>query len=229
MVLKDYYTKMWGDSLQKFESNLFTYDALIDLPVDTRRGMILVARPPENVKKSIVAMLQDFQNLEPDQYYYPATDFHITIFSVIICFEGFILEATEKERYVDLLNNALKECNSFNIEFTGITASPGCLIIQGFPLDNKLEGIRSKIADKLKQSELQHNPDTRYQIQTAHSTVVRFKNTINQPQQFIDKIKEYRFFNFGSFEVTELELIYNDWYHRSKNTQILGKFNLKDG
>lgn len=49
MQLKEHYTNMWDCALQRFESNAFEYDSLIDSVKDYRFGVTLVARPSGEV------------------------------------------------------------------------------------------------------------------------------------------------------------------------------------
>ena len=66
----------------------------------------------------------------------------------------------------------------------------------------------------------------RYSIQTAHSTVIRFRVPLVQPVAFVERLQTFYAYDFGTFEVNMLELVYNDWYQRSENTLLLESFYL---
>lgn len=217
---------MWTQANQQFELGRFEYDALIDSPNDSRRGVTLLARPPENIKAAIKVLLNDLQDTEPWQYYYPTTDIHLTGLSIISCYAGFTLNHIDTNAYVDLVQEVLQMHQPFKVSFRGLTASPSCLIVQGFPLDNELKNIRNGLREKFQTSNLQHSIDKRYCIQTAHSTIVRFRKPLLNPARFLQKVKNYRNVDFGTFEVNELELVFNDWYQRASTTVMLERFRL---
>lgn len=217
---------MWTQASHQFELGHFEYDALIDSPNDSRRGITLLARPPESSKAAIKAMLNDLQATEPWQYYYPTTDIHLTGLSIISCYEGFTLNQIDTNAYVALVQEVLQTQTSFKVSFSGLTASPSCLIVQGFPLDNELKNIRDGLREKFRNSNLQHSIDKRYSIQTAHSTIARFREPLLNPVFFLQKVKKYQAVDFGTFEVNELELVFNDWYQRASTTVALERFSL---
>jgi 2'-5' RNA ligase len=226
MNLEQHYHQMWTYASHQFELGRFEYDELIDSPNDSRRGITLLARPPESMKIAIKSMLNDLQDTEPWQYYYPTTDIHLTGLSIISCYEGFTLNHININDYVDLVREVLHTYTSFKISFRGLTASPSCLIVQGFLMDDELTNIRNGLRDKFQTSNLQHSIDKRYSIQTAHSTIVRFKKPLLNPDSFLQKVKKYRNLDFGTFEVNELELVFNDWYQRASTTVVLERFSL---
>ena len=69
--------------------------------------------------------------------------------------------------------------------------------------------------------------DARYTIQTAHSTVMRFREKMTDKEALLKTLEEYRNFDFGKFKVERIELMYNDWYQRNHLTQQLHSFELK--
>ncbi len=115
---------------------------------------------------------------------------------------------------------------SFKIQFKGLTASPSCILIQGF-LTNTLNEIRDELRKTFKNSDLQQSIDKRYNIQTAHATVIRFKSELTDQTALINLIEKYREFDFGTFEIKQIELVYNDWYQREKFVKKLHTFSLE--
>lgn len=226
MDLAQHYQQLWTRSVQQFESGHFDYDTLLDAPADSRRGITLLARPPLHVREAIEFMLGDFKASAPEQYYYPITDIHLTILSIISCYEDFNLSLIDSARYAGLVREVVSTQKSFKIQFRGITASPSCLLIQGFPLDSTLKKIRNDLRQRFRSSGMQHSIDKRYAIQTAHSTVVRFRKPFVHPEAFVQKAKHYRAINFGIFDVNEMDLVFNDWYLKAENTVVLERFHL---
>jgi len=109
--------------------------------------------------------------------------------------------------------------------FEGITASPSCIMVQGFAGD-EIEKIRNNLRENFRQTCLETSIDKRYQIHTAHSTVVRFKSKIKHAAAYIEKIKKYRSYYFGTAEIQQLEFVFNDWYQRHLDNHVLAKFEL---
>ncbi len=226
MNLQQHYDQMWVQASSLFESGSFECDAFLRNPTDKRRGITLLARPPQAVATRIQQMLDELQSSEPLQYYYPIADIHLTILSIISCYEGFTLDLISPKAYIEIITEALRSHSPFVINFEGITASPSCLMIQGFLNGNQLNHLRDDLRVCFKSSDLQHSIDKRYNLQTAHSTVVRFQKPPQLPLDWLEKIKKYRNFNFGTFEINELELVYNDWYQKAEYTVSLAKFSL---
>src|SRR5690606_2914063 len=100
---------------------------------------------------------------------------------VISCYEGFQLQQINPLDYIDLVRDCLRDIPCFDIQFMGITASPSCIMIKGFPLDGTLDMIRDRLREAFKNSPLEQSLDKRYALQTAHSTVIRFKVPVKHP------------------------------------------------
>jgi 2'-5' RNA ligase len=228
MQLKEHYTNMWNKALLHFESNAFEYDTLIDSVKDYRFGVTLIAKPSIETQREIKKMLNDLRQIEPDQYYYPADDVHVTILSIISCYDGFKLSHINIDDYTDVIRESVRNIHSFPIMFEGVTASPSCIMTQGYA-SNEIEKIRNNLRDNFKNSNLETSIDKRYQIHTAHSTVVRFRNPVKNVYTFLEKIKQYRHHYFGTTEIQELEFVFNDWYQRHLDEHVLARFELPFG
>ncbi|QDW23804.1 mutarotase [Pedobacter sp. KBS0701] len=225
MNLAEHYNKLYRDSIAKIANGNYEIDRLIDSDADNRFGITLVIRPDAATNHNIQEFLADVKTIEPDQYYYQNADIHITLMSVISCYDGFDLKDFNVQDYINFIKKVLVRHKSFKIQFKGITASPSCILIQGF-LTDTLNEIRDDLRKTFKNSDLQQSIDERYIIQTAHSTVIRFRSELKNQAAFIDLIEKYRDFDFGTFEVKQLELVYNDWYQRERFVKKLHTFSL---
>lgn len=221
-----HYDELWNEALPLFEQNRFAIDPLIDAPSDDRFGLTLLFRPNPAVKQNIQAFLHELQKIEPHQYYYPDSDMHVTVMSIISCYSGFRLERVDVDSYSTLIRESLRSMKSFNIHFRGITASPSCILIQGFPADGTLEQIRNALRVNFKKTSLEQTIDKRYRQQAAHATVVRFRKEVEQSDKFIQTLRTYRTFDFGVSEINELEWILTDWYQRQNKVKLLQLFTL---
>lgn len=227
MNLKEHYNQLYKMSIKKISADNYEIDPMIDAEADDRFGLSLVIRPPIAVKNEIQKFLDELKRLEPNQYYYPNSDIHITLISVISCYGGLKLSQINVPEYIKLIEKSLKSEQHLTISFKGVTASPSCIMIQGFIDDNGLNHMREGLREGFKQSNLEQSMDKRYLIQTAHATVFRFKEKLEQKEKFLEIIDRYRDFNFGTFEVPNVELVYNDWYHREKLVSKLSDFNIE--
>jgi 2'-5' RNA ligase len=226
MDLQAHYDAMRKTAFGKLVHGEADLDLLLDSEHDTRRGITLLARPPARITSVIEALLADFQQLEPDQYYYPTSDIHLTILSIISCYQGFTLDVINPEDYRQTISTILQHIPPFRIRFTGLTASPGSIIVQGFPEDAGLQHLREQVRRYFQVSSLQQSIDQRYSIQTAHSTVIRFREKLVDPARLLRAVERYQQYFIGSFEITTLELVYNDWYQRKANTILLETYSL---
>ncbi len=224
--LQQHYQALWQQSLVKFEQQQFDTDALLTAIDDSRYGVTLLARPSEQVKQQIRHHLAELMQLEPQQYYYPVSDLHLTVLSLISCYSGFALSQIDTAAYVELVKEVIADTGPFRLDFQGITASPSCVLVQGFFDDQKLNQLRAKLRSVFGQSILQHSIDQRYAIQTAHMTVLRFTQQPANPGLFLQKIKALTSVDFGSCLINELELVGNDWYQRQQNKVLLSRFDL---
>ena len=224
--LAEHYRQLWTQSLEKFRAGRFEYDPYLQGKEDRRYGLTLRARPSDEVSEAITQMLADIKAAAPNQYYYPQTDLHVTVLSVISCYAGFALEAINPQAYVQKIRSAVDGVSPFGIWFRGVTASPSCILVQGFPDDNQLNDLRDSLRQAFYQSGLQHSVDARYRLQTAHVTAIRFRQRPDQPEQFIKKISGYRDYDFGCCLIDKLKLVGNDWYQQAEKVEMIRRLTL---
>lgn len=226
MNLTEHYNQLYKKSSKAILTEQYKLDPQINNPSDSRFGLTLLIRPSETIKANIQLFLEEIKAIEPNQYYYPDSDIHITVMGIISCYEGFTLDQINIPEYIDLIEQSLVELDQIEIEFRGLTASPSAIMIQGFPTDESLNIFRNKLRESFKNSNLEQSIDSRYTIAAAHSTVMRFQEKLENTKQLIQVAEKFRHYNFGKFQVKKLELVYNDWYQRERNTIHLADFNL---
>ena len=223
--MKEIYDQLWQDSYPLLQSRQITIDDFINHPKDTRRGLTLLYRPPAIVKEAVQAFLEEVQSIEPHQYYYPNSDLHLTVLSIISCYPGFTLDQIDLAEYKTVLEQVITKQPSFGIQFQGITASSSSILIQGFDTGGQLNHLRDTLRNQFKASSLQHSIDQRYTIQTAHLTAMRFTKAL-ESSKLIPLLEKFRTTDFATGEVGELELVFNDWYQRVDLVQSLATFRL---
>ncbi|MBK0381632.1 mutarotase [Pedobacter sp. SD-b] len=225
MNLEEHYEQMWLHAQEKFKQNQLSLDQQINAKDDSRRGVTLIIRPTTEVLKSISKFLNELKEIAPNQYIYPVSDIHITVMSIISCYEGFKLENIQVEEYIKIIKSSLKNLPVEEIHFKGTTASDAGIMIQGFPKNGVLDKLRDILRVNFRQSDLESSLDNRYQIKTAHSTILRFESTVKKNDEFLKLLNKYRQFNFGTFEVHRYEFVFNDWYQKKELTKCLDILN----
>ncbi|MCR8668438.1 mutarotase [Aestuariibaculum sp. M13] len=226
MNLKEHYSNLYDASIEKIKNNTYEIDDLIESKNDNRFGITLLLRPSEAVKANIQTFLSELKAIEPNQYYYESSDIHITVMSIISCYNGFQLENINIQDYIKIIQESLIDSPNIEIQFKGLTASPSCIMLQGFMNNEALNSIRDDLRQNFQNSTLEQSIDQRYAIQTAHSTVVRFKNKLEHKDAFLKTIETFKDKNFGTFKVHELDLVYNDWYQKEALVEKLFQFEL---
>ena len=225
--LKKHYNQLYSESIKKVKSTNFQVDKLIDSKTDNRYGITLLIRPSTKIKNKFQKFLNELKKIEPDQYYYRNSDIHITVMSIISCYNGFNLTHIDVNDYVNIISKSIEGEMCFDIDFTGVTSSQSAIMIQGFLNESTLNLIRDNLRNSFKISNLEQSLDKRYSIQTAHSTVVRFRKAVKNKNEFIEVLEKYRNYKFGSFTVNKMELVGNDWYQRKEFVKKLRVFELK--
>lgn len=225
--LKDFYDQLYNNAIDKLISDQYEIDSMIDLSVDKRFGLTLIIKLDAHVTERIQQFLTTLRSIEPDQYYYPSSDMHVTFLPIIPCHENFDINHIVIQDYIDLIRTHLSTAEPFKIRFEGITASSSCIMIQGFFNDNILNERRDQLRKAFTVSSLHQNIDQRYILRTAHATVIRFKKPFIAKEKFLETIASYRHCNFGTTVVKKIELVLNDWYLKEKSVQTLFCFELK--
>ncbi|TRX21817.1 mutarotase [Flavobacterium franklandianum] len=224
MDLKKHYDTLYKESMEKIVADNYHIDSQIDSPSDRRFGLTLIIRPDLQTKTTIQHFLNELKAIDPDQYYYPNSDIHITVMSIISCYDGFDLASISIPDYVAIIEKSLINIRDIEINFQGITASPSAIMLQGFTNTNSLNDLRNNLRTQFKDSGLEQSIDKRYSIQTAHSTIARFRKPISNKEKLLAIVEKYRNFNFGKFKVDSCYLVYNDWYQREKWVKELHRF-----
>lgn len=224
MTLENHYKKLYHESINKISSDNYHIDTLIDSKNDRRFGLTLIIRPSNEIKTKIQDFLKNFKEIEPNQYYYPNSDIHITVMSIISCYSDFDMSKIDVQKYIDLTEKCILKGIDLNITFKGITASPSGVMVQGFMNNNELNDIRNRLRKEFKNSNVEQSLDKRYLIQTAHSTIIRFRKELSQKEKFLELLDNSINYDFGTFKVNKFELVYNDWYQREQYVKKIHEF-----
>ncbi|HUM45324.1 MAG TPA: hypothetical protein PLD84_00255 [Chitinophagales bacterium] len=206
--------------------NYFIDQQIKSLP-DNRYGLTLIIRVSDFIREQIALFIGELKAIDPAQYYYPDTDLHTTVLSIISCYDGFSMENISVPDYISVIEKSVAIIPPFDIDFRGVTASTSAILIQGFPDGAALNDLRNNLRKNFKSSGLQERIDQRYSIFAAHITIARFSQEIKDAHQLVRFLEKNRHHDFGKMKVENPELVYNDWYHRQATVKQLGSFHLK--
>ena len=227
MKLKEHYDTIFASAKEKILSSQYQIDQNIDSVTDTRRGLTLLIRPNQEVLHSIKALTDILIKIEPQQYIYPSSDIHITVLSLISCYPNFNIGDIQLDDYIEIIQKSIRNISPFEIKYQGITASDSCIMLKGYYEKDTLDKLRNSLRESFKQSNIKQSVDSRYYLETAHSTILRIKKPLQDVSRYTSKIEELTDINLGSFFVNQIELVYNDWYQKSENVKLLATFKLE--
>ncbi|NCP90898.1 MAG: mutarotase, partial [Flavobacteriales bacterium] len=83
------YDNLYHAAIDSIENDTYETDSLIDSINDKRLGVTLIIRPSQQVKNNIQTFLKALKKFDSSQYFYPNSDIHITVMSIISCYDGF--------------------------------------------------------------------------------------------------------------------------------------------
>lgn len=144
--LREFYDQLWQEAIGFFQTGRVETDPfLLDNQHDNRRGLSVIARLSQEVIGQIEKMLDDLKWIDPEQYYYQRNELHITVLSLFTATENYEPYMAKYSGYLAAVNAALSGARRFRVEFSGITASKGAVMVQGFPYDSQLDEIREEL------------------------------------------------------------------------------------
>jgi len=177
---------------------------------DSRMSLVVLIRIPLNVAEKINSCIDDLKGIEPNLYYYPVKDFHITVMDVLKGEEGRRIPQNITE-YIRCIEECSKEISPFKIRFDGLTASDNAILVRGY-YDDQLMVFRQKLRDMLKQRGLLL--EERYKTISSHATIARLHSKYQNPERLLDYIEKPR--SFGTMTVSSMEISFHNWYDTRK-------------
>lgn len=227
-ALYQHYDNLWQQTWPQLRRGQVALDPQLATGIpDQRRGLTMIARPAPVVAERITLMLAKLATIEPQQYYYPRADLHVTVLSLFTAAINPHQQLAQLAEYQAAVAAAIADMPHFTIDAVGITLSPNAVMIQGFPRDETLAAIRDRLRAELQQRGLGAALDQRYRLVTAHSTILRFVTALRSPEQFAQRLHDYRATVFGSSTIHTLDLVLNDWYMSSAQVRRIESFQLR--
>ncbi len=130
------YDTLWNDAISAFERGEPQIDPhLSDKTKDPRRGVTLVFRPSPDVREAITAFIgRSCHCLSPANIFTSLKNFTSRCFQSFPALEHWRRDIGRVAASRRVIADVLKAAPPFfKIDFHGITASPGTVMIQGFP------------------------------------------------------------------------------------------------
>lgn len=221
------YEKLWSEAISAFERGEQQVDPVLsDKTGDLRRGVTLVLRPSLPVQRKVKQFLDQLATVCPGQYFYQPEEFHVTVLSIISGTEFWRKEIRKLAVCRAIIGEVLSRQHSFKVCFRGVTASPGTVMIQGFPIGGGLARIRDALRAAFAQNGLGDLLDRRYKVTAAHMTAMRFSKQEKNLKRLVSLLEENRRTDFGESEVNRLQLIWGDWYAARNIVRTLQKYPL---
>ncbi len=221
------YDRLWANAIEKIRAGSVEADPVLaaGLP-DKRRGLTLIARPSASVRQRVEAFLRELRELEPEQHYYAPTELHVTVLSLFTATpqcEPFMARIAAYRAAVD---GALRSVGPIKLSFSGVTASAGTVMIQGFFENETLNDLRNALRCRLRSLRIEDGVDTRYRLETAHMTAVRFRARLRASERFAQMLEGARNRCFGKTSVKSVSLVKNDWYMTDSVVEAVQKYRL---
>ena len=206
-----YNINIYEKNKQKLLSGGIADKFLLNVKNDNRMSLDILIRMTPYISDKIEKCIFELKNIEPNLYYYPNTDFHVTVLDILKA-ESNRKIPNNLEEYIKCIKKCVSEIKPFKIEFNGLTASDNAIMIKGY-YEYELQKFRESLRKLLREKRLDF--EERYETISCHITIGRILDKINKPIDLIKYIEQDRM--FGIMEINSFELCFHNWYDTKKN------------
>ena len=215
--LQAHYDTMWEHAFSAIGRGDVDCDTRLAAGPDPRRGISLIARPCPSLQACFDGLLDRLAGAEPRQYRYPAADMHMTILSLLTAGAGVAIHPALVDDYRAAAQAAVDGTAPIEIDFGGIALSRGAVMARGVPRGPSLETLRERLRTALRECGLDGALDRRYRLVTAHMTLFRFTEPLQDAARFAALLDALRNKPLGVMRIGQAELVVNDWYMSSQS------------
>ncbi len=219
MEVNELYNIILREGETKIKNNKEQIDYLVGSKANTKMGLILAIRPTEEVQKKISKIQKRIKDIEPNQYYYKESEYHITLLDLICAKQDYVYTDEQFKIYDEIIKKSIINISPFKIHLNGLMISDGAIMVKGY-YENEMNIIRQNLRDYIEKSNLKSGE--KYKTISSHITICRFKEKINNRNDLLNFVKDYSKYDFGNFEVTSFEFTYHNGYYDKK--EILKKY-----
>jgi len=224
--LQSHYDAMWDLAWPAVSRGDVECDLHLTGGLDPRRGISLIARPDPALAARLADLQDRLADADPHQYRQPLSDLHMTVLSLFTVAEHCAPHLARRADYAKAVRAAVAGVPAFDVDLAGITTSRGAVLVRGFPRDDTLERLRTRLRDVLRVCGLGAGLDQRYRLVTAHMTVLRFMAPPADPARLAAALAALRDAPLGTMAVDTLELVVNDWYMSSAAVEPIATLHL---
>jgi 2'-5' RNA ligase len=189
---------------------------------DTRSGLSFICWPNEKLLEHISSLQNYLKALEPNQYYYPKTDLHLTMLEIRFNEPLKVVEDLA-QKISSIGANIFCDLKAPIIEPYTLVTDPKGLALNLLPdtdNQNQLEILRKTIVERLNQNGFVIKP--RYEAKFGHITLMRYLNQIKDIGSWLHAIDTAPINQSISWTLDSLYLSWGaDWYCMlNRNTQF---------
>lgn len=208
--LDKHYEKITEDNRDRILAGGTGDGLLWNAPNDSRMALVVLIRISPAITRKINDRIRELREIEPDMYYYPDADLHITVMDILRGQEGRRIP-DELDQYIHCIKECSREIRPFEITFDGLAASDNAVMVRGYYEEELL-----KFREALRTSLAQHGLplEERYRTISSHITIARLYERF----QNADKLLEYveKSHKFGTMTVDSMEISFHNWYDTKK-------------
>lgn len=209
MKIDNLYTNINNNGILKIKNKEEKIDEYLNHMEDRRMGLALLIRPSKQIQRKIAEIEQVIQKVEPNQYFYKNYQHHITLLDFTTARQDFRYSKKQIKIYTTIVEDVLKNIKKFKIHCKGLIVSDDAILVKGF-YENIMNQIREELRNKMKENNLKN--DERYKTMSSHITIARFKEPLKNRDKLLETLKMYEQYDFGEFEVSNVEFVYHNWY-----------------
>ena len=219
MEVNELYNRILKDGEIKIRNDEEQIDYLIGNNKDNKMGLILAIRIIEEIQENISKIQEKIKSIEPNQYYYKKSEYHITLLDLIRKRQNYLYTDEQIKIYDNIIKKSIIDISPFKIRLNGLVISDGAIMVKGY-YENEMNVIRKNLRKQIEKNALKN--DEKYKTISSHITICRFKEKIKNRNTLLNFVKDYAEYDFGSFEVSNFELTYHNGYYSKK--EVLKKY-----
>ena len=175
-----------------------------------------VSRLPAEVVAAMAPALDRLRADGPGHHYYPPGTVHLTVHNL----DGLDLDGDAGAARLAELRALVGAHPPFRAAVGGLGVSAGGVFAQVLPCDSTLHALRADLRGFLRR----HAVAPRRARPLGHANVVRFAGPVTAA--FLAELARQRRRDFGSWTVTEVELVRTDRYLSHEGTTVLARLGL---
>jgi len=178
---------------------------------DRRCGVNLACRPPNDVATAVRFVQKILSQFEPDQYYYPPSDLHLTL--VEICHSRSLEETSNLADSIRTkLRDVVASLPAPRLMSPMLGFDARACAVNFFPADGTLRSVRQSIREQL--VKLRVAIDSRYEPQSAHLTIMRYIAPLHtEPRRWVKMLREVKLASDITWSLSSVWLTWGaNWY-----------------